>query len=714
MKGFAKACDITILILVVIVLLLTPFAFGGVNQTKALLEKTFLSPVLFYSIYFARLGIALAAMLWLVKMIAAKEVRFARTPLDIPIGLFVAYTFLWFIFSKSKSITGGELANIVSYAALYYVVVNNVKTRFQMLAMAGVLVLSGFVNATLGLIQSSGYFLPSSGLKLDYAINLLRPSQYAGRVGGTFVCPNHFAGYLEMTIPFALAYVLFAKKRGGSRRSGGSEVLGRKIIIAFCGLVMIMALLLSISRAGWIAFAASVVFLFVMVSQQKKVRVAAWLTPLLVILVGVGVVLAKSEHVRKRFSQSFSTEDASYLKRMHVWLDTMSLVRDHLLVGTGPGTFEMAYRQCRRPSMLLAIKYTHNDYIHILSDYGAIGFAILLSGIIAFGRKMWKATRMLKRRNDKAIAYGVLGAVIALLVHSLIDFNMHIPSNAMTMAVIVGVGMCLRQYRVGVHDEWVAISGRKAKLFPSALRCGLIAVVVAVTAGVLYLNFSAYASSLILHRAAEKDPSREFPDQGPDQKDAQAAEKLYRKAASLFPSNPKPWVGLADMYVSKADGAMDKGKTNRFYFLLVGGKEAGQDYEKGAAAIKKAIERNPLDSRYYLILARAYAGIFFINDEYKRGSPTQYSVSLEKYRGMAEAEFQKALEMDPNNAGYHEHIGFFYFRIRQYDDAETRVQQALEILSDNPAYLKERRHLEQLLQKIHQKQQETSEAFLAF
>jgi hypothetical protein len=47
---FARVCDAIVLTLVILVLLLTPFAFGGVNQTKALLERTFLSPVLFYSV----------------------------------------------------------------------------------------------------------------------------------------------------------------------------------------------------------------------------------------------------------------------------------------------------------------------------------------------------------------------------------------------------------------------------------------------------------------------------------------------------------------------------------------------------------------------------------------------------------------------------------------------------------------------------------------
>lgn len=703
MTSFVKFCDAAVLVLILLVLLFTPFAFGGVNQTQALLSKTFLSAVLFYSNYFARLGIALAAMFLLLGMISAREIKFAKTPLDIPIALFVGYTFLWFIFSKAKYLVGDELANIAAYVALYYLVVNNVRTKLRMNVLAGVLLFSGFLIATIGLIQSSGYLLPSSGMKLDYAINLLRPKQYWGRVGGTFVCPNHFAGYMEMVIPFAMAYVLFA-----------NIPLGRKILLGFCGLVMTMGLLLSISRGGWAGFGVSAAFLFITAAKEKKVQRAAWATLLVVTLIGVAVVLAKSASVQKRFVESFSKEDSSYLKRAHLWIDTMSLVRDHLLIGTGPGTFDLTFREYRRPSFLLAAGYPHNDYLNTLSDYGIVGFVILLFGIIAFARKLWASTERVKRRMDKAHIYAVMAAFIALLVHSLVDFNIHIPSNAMTMAAIVGLGMCIRQYRVQVLDEWVAMSGKKAKLFPPVLRNGLMVVVVIVTAGVLYLNFKAYASAVVLHRAAEKDPSQEFLGQKPQDKEFEEAGRLYRKSASFFPSNAKAWASLAEMYVWRADEALTKGQKNKFYFLLIGAKEAKKDYEKAAEAVKEAIRRNHLDPQHYLALARAYAGIAYINREYKQGSPTQYSPALEKYEAMAVAEFQKALQMDPNNAVYHEQLGFFYYRTGRFDQAEKEVQQALEIVPDNSLYPKERNHLQKLLDDIRRARQETEKPTAAF
>jgi O-antigen ligase len=704
MTNRGRVYDIAILTLIIWVLLFTPFSFGGVSQTKALLARTFLAPMLFYSNYFARAAIALAVMLWLLKLIATRDMTFVRTPLDIPIALFVVYTFFWFVLSKAKYLTGGELANVVSYVALYYLIVNNVKTKMRMNLLASVFIFSGFLIATIGLVQSSGYLLPSSQMKLDYALNLVRPKQYWGRVGGTFVCPNHFAGYLEMVIPFALAYVLFSKIPPG-----------RKILIAFCGLVMTMGLLLSISRGGWVAFAVSAAFLFAFATREKKVRKMTWVIPMIVLLIGGAVVFTTSSFVQERFKASFGKEDSSYLKRLHVWLDTMSLARDHLLVGTGPGTFELAYREYRRPSVLLAIRFAHNDYIHTLADFGAIGLVIVLSGIVAFGKKMWDAAERVKRRADKTLAYGVLAAFIAILVHSLVDFNMRIPSNAMTMAAIIGLGMCLRYYRLSEDDEWIAISNSTPGFFSGALQAGLALVVVALTAGTLYLNSRAYASALVLHHASEKDPSREFRDQKPEEKDFEAADRLYRKAARLFPSNPKPWANLAQMHLSKADQTLSEGQKNRFRFLLMGGREARKDYENAASAVKKALRRNDLDSSHRLMLARAYAGIVRVNREYKQGSPKQYSPAIDiQFTARAIDEFQKAIQMDPNNHDHHGHLAAFYFGAGRYDQAEREVLQALEILRDDTTFWTERQDLQKLLKKIRQKQQETSEAKTAF
>jgi tetratricopeptide (TPR) repeat protein len=169
------------------------------------------------------------------------------------------------------------------------------------------------------------------------------------------------------------------------------------------------------------------------------------------------------------------------------------------------------------------------------------------------------------------------------------------------------------------------------------------------------------------------------------------------------------------MHLSRADETLAKGETNKFHLLLIGGREARKDYESAITAAREALRSNSLDSNHHLTLARAYAGVVYVNLEYKLGLPSHYSPSIEKeYMGRAASEFHKALEMDPNNASYHEHVGFYYLRIGRYDDAERELNQALEILPDTPTYRAQRRHVQQLLKKLEAKRQETAEAKSAF
>src|SRR5205807_1844517 len=69
--------------------------------------------------------------------------------------------------------------------------------------------------------------------------NLANP--YIGRAGGTFIYPNHLAGFLEMLVPLGLCQVLMG-------RSG--HVL--KIILGYASLTMLAAIGVTLSRGGWL------------------------------------------------------------------------------------------------------------------------------------------------------------------------------------------------------------------------------------------------------------------------------------------------------------------------------------------------------------------------------------------------------------------------------------------------------------------------------
>jgi O-antigen ligase len=112
---------------------------------------------------------------------------------------------------------------------------------------------------------------------------------------------------------------------------------------------------------------------------------------------------------------------------------------DFPIFGTGFGTFQYIYRKYKTWDDLFLYKHAHNDYLEILSDLGLIGFLIVLVGIVLFLRKI--LLRWIERRDPyaKGITLGGVCGVFAILGHSLVDFNLHIPANALFLSIILGL-----------------------------------------------------------------------------------------------------------------------------------------------------------------------------------------------------------------------------------------------------------------------------------
>jgi O-antigen ligase len=122
----------------------------------------------------------------------------------------------------------------------------------------------------------------------------------------------------------------------------------------------------------------------------------------------------------------------------------LALIDDFPLAGTGGGSFYGSFLRYRspRPGYL---DHAHNDYVEIASDFGLPGLAILAS-LVALS--LWTALAILARRRSnlpRGVAFGVAMAMVALLIHSSVDFNLQIPANALTMVVILAMVWIARE-----------------------------------------------------------------------------------------------------------------------------------------------------------------------------------------------------------------------------------------------------------------------------
>jgi O-antigen ligase len=117
--------------------------------------------------------------------------------------------------------------------------------------------------------------------------------------------------------------------------------------------------------------------------------------------------------------------------RVSIFHDACRIFLDHPLAGTGLGTLVAVYPRYASFYNGLTVEHAHNDYLELLADTGIaiVGGLIGLSFIGLFSWRGLASLQLARSSLARAIIVGSLAACSGLLVHSLVDFNLHIPSN---------------------------------------------------------------------------------------------------------------------------------------------------------------------------------------------------------------------------------------------------------------------------------------------
>ena len=339
----------------------------------------------------------------------------------------------WLTLSLYPNATREELVKLLSYSALFFVIINHYRTVEQIKGIVRLVAYMGSFMVIFAVIQKMTW---NGSLYWFYPLrNGLNPT-------GPYINRNHFAGYMEMAIPLALGLLVYksAKIQTLSHLPLAKRIahlLDRKELppLTFLSLgilIMSAGVFFSMSRGGITGFMVSVLFFTAMIRTRRILRKKAWPLTLLGITLFFAVIMATWSQIEGRF------EEAN-IHRIDVWKDTVHIVRDFPVFGTGLGTFNNIYPRYQTKYPQLLFDHAHNDYIEILTDTGFVGFIIVAGIIITFFFtviRRWKA-----RHNTFAQCIGIGGicSCVAMAVHSFTDFNLHIPANALLLTVIVAI-----------------------------------------------------------------------------------------------------------------------------------------------------------------------------------------------------------------------------------------------------------------------------------
>jgi O-antigen ligase len=215
-----------------------------------------------------------------------------------------------------------------------------------------------------------------------------------------------------------------------------------------------VALLLSESRGGLIAFIAEVIFLILLSAGMKRrsgLALKLGLAALLLVAVVGGAILVGGETSLTRVADTAASGDLT-TGRSNIWRVTVDVIKANLPLGAGLGAFGVAYTPFDAMSGLERVEQSHNDYLQVLADGGIVGLAIGAFFIFCLWR-VGRSAMSIDNSYRRGIAFGALTGIFAILVHSIFDFVLHTTAVSVLFLMLVAllVSSC-RKYEDDVAE----------------------------------------------------------------------------------------------------------------------------------------------------------------------------------------------------------------------------------------------------------------------
>lgn len=381
----------------------------------------------FFSVVQAAVFLLFAWILW------AGRAELSDFPWKGPL-LLVGYIVVQYLsLNPDAYIIREQLVRLMTYLCVFYFGIwASHRIESQRRVVLGLIGL-GLVETLYGLIQYLAGWHQILGYQKIF---------YTDRASGTYINPNHFAGFLEMVLPLALGYSIY-RLTARIRQPTNAENISPAFLSFFASLVIFLGILFSRSRMGIFSAVLSLIgmgLLWLGTSRRRGVVLVGTVSFFLIaILLGLWVGI---QPVVERYERT----EQDVLARLAIWKDSVALIQAHPLFGTGLGTFSTVYTHAQSHLLTHYIDHAHNDYLESTVELGVLGAGLLfgLLGTVVF--KGVKAFFQTESRWERCLLWGGCGSIIALLLHSLADFNFHIPANALVFALILGLlyGSALR------------------------------------------------------------------------------------------------------------------------------------------------------------------------------------------------------------------------------------------------------------------------------
>jgi O-antigen ligase len=368
---------------------------------------------------------ALLLIFWSVIAQANPELKVRWSPINWPLIGLIAIAGLQLLFRGTASpfLTRTEILRLAAYFIFFFLVAQAFRTRKDWLGLAWFVIALCFAVSLFGIMQ---HF--TSGNEIYWMRSFKAPVEPFG----PYVNRNDFAGFVELTLPIGLALIIF--------RGAHKDLFP---LLSLLTVVPIGAIILSTSRAGIIglAFELGVLVLFVVnwkgtsrkrhSSRFRVLGLAALAAVLFVAWIGVGRTI-------ERFS-NMSHPEVTLSRRISMAEGAIRIFAAHPLKGCGLGALVDVFPLYETDYDGRVVDHVHNDYLEALAEAGMLGAICGISFLLLLYREGRKNLAAEQGQFSRAIHAGAVVAVCGLLLHSFVDFNLHIPANALLFLLEVSI-----------------------------------------------------------------------------------------------------------------------------------------------------------------------------------------------------------------------------------------------------------------------------------
>lgn len=339
-----------------------------------------------------------------------------KESIDIPIIVYALLILISTITSIDPSGSFRDLAIHFTAIGFVLVIVNNINTKEDFNIFVTFLVIAATLVALYGLYQYK------VGVEMeDKWVDAVNNPDVKTRVYSVFGNPNILAEYLIMIIPISASLFWYSKK------------IHKKAIFLITSLILTIALVLTLSRGGWVGFAFGI-FIFIILIEKKLL-----LSIIPIVLAGVYFL---PQSIVNRILTIGNLGDSSNAYRIRLWKITLEIIRDNWLVGVGFGyipfktTFETYIRT-------MPAYHSHNTYLQTMGEMGILGLIVFFMLIFVLYKYGIKRLMKQEDRYIRTMAGGVLAGLAALLAHGAVESVLYLPKIIITFWTLVGLILAL-------------------------------------------------------------------------------------------------------------------------------------------------------------------------------------------------------------------------------------------------------------------------------